>query len=226
MATSAQSLNHDINESVAHKGFWTDLGISLDQLRTNADPPAVLTGATTPLASNSAGTRVVRWATTTTTGFSVSVPLPRNYALGIVPAAAAPAAGNKITGALRLHLLMRSAVAAVTIGGTTRCDIYARNGYTGLVKTLKGPFTPRTSSGGLSGTAGTVTLTDNPTNPEEVILDFTGALDSNNDRIEPGDNLLLLIGLNAHGNSGNVDLHGVRIAYRANAAFTRRAEQV
>ncbi len=222
---SARTLNDQTDRSVSARGFWHEQHIPLYNCRSDADPPVSMTGATTPLLSNASNVLVIRWGTTTTTAISFEAYLPRNVALwqpqpvGTIIATTASTTITKPTVAMKLRLLMRSAVASVAVGGSG-LTLYARNQYTdplgnAITGSNKGPFSARAAA----------TLATNPTNPSWIELDYTNVLDTNKDRLEPGDKLKFSLALDAHANSGAVDLYGIVMSFRCNHAFTRIAER-
>jgi len=222
--TSAQTINRTIRETVTDRGFFKTVPLELSLARTDANPPALLTGATTPKHVNTGGVNTIQWAGASATA-SIVVPfsLPWDYAFGIT-SANKPVHGSLILGMLIKRTGTNADSDTIYFGATLNVINPYDTTKVAYDGTGTATFTKYTSAGvKVPGTAGIV-LTGGLTavSPyERCEIDFTEIFGASNAVIKPGAALSFSIAGSATG-SDQFDVTGLYVSYRANAGETSR----
>lgn len=221
MGASPNTINRTFRQTVTDRGFYKCAPIEISLARTDANPPALLTGATTPKHVNTGGVNTIQWAGATATA-SIIVPftLPWDYAQGIT------SSGKPVHGSLRLGMLIKRTGTNVDSDGIYfGATLNAINPFDTTKVAYDGTalanFTRYNSSGAEQSTA-TVALTGGLTavSPyDRCEIDFTEIFGASNAYIKPGAALSFSIAGSTTG-SDQFDMTGLYVAYRANAGMT------
>lgn len=230
--TSPATLVTDMNKATpnAGKGPWRFIPIPLTHLRTAANPPALLTGATTPPILYSGNQLAVRITGTTATLIDITIPWD---AQDVDTAPASPYTRGvefMLIGTARIANAAETAILAASAFAQTFGTYSDSSDTTASTKALTAAVTAAFKRIDLSSpkptsrvrTVSTTAFSQAANAVDLFLLDFSDDLDSGNLRVQPGD--ALTIELAADGaTAGNVDLLSLGLAYRSNLAFTNQA---
>lgn len=208
-------------------GPWRSIPIDLTTAKTNANPPAILTGLTTPaatLASNSFSLKYTS-SLTGTTAFLLTTTLPHD-AQDFDTASASPytrGAMVKLVGKARVANAAETAIPAATIYAQGVGTYDNSSDTTASTKALSAAFTGtfRRIDRATSRVVSTTAMSQAANAVDFFELDFSDALDSGSLRIQPGDTLTILVALSGT-SVGNFDFLGLELWYRTNLDVTNR----
>lgn len=230
--TSPATIVSDMNLATPNvaKGPWRFIPIPLTHLRTSANPPAILTGATTPPIVFSSNTEYV--TLTSTTGCIADITIPWD-AQDFDTASASP-----YTRGVELMLVGRARIVNAAETAILTGVAYAQGGGTyasssatlGSTKALSASFTGAfkvldintPTAGKLARVVSTTAFSQLANAVDTFAIDFSDALDSGNLRIQPGDGVVFTIAADSS-SVGNINILSLGLAYRTNLAFTNRA---
>lgn len=229
---ASADLVKDVNECTPNvaRGAWRFIPIPLTHFRTSANPPAILTGATTPPIVYSSNTAYV--TLTSTTGFIVDTTIPWD-AQNFDTASSSP-----YTRGVELILVGRARIVNAAETAILTGTAYAQGGGTystssstaGSTKALSASFTGafkvldiNTPTALASARVVSTTAFSQLANAVDTFaIDFSDAMDSGNLRIQPGDAVVFTVAANG-ASVGNINLLSLSLAYRSNLAATNRA---
>ncbi len=222
--TSASTINRTNRETVNDRGFYKTVGLKISDFRTDANPPALLTGATTPKHVNTSGVNTIQWAGASANASVVTeFSLPWDYAFGIT-SANKPVHGSLIVGFLIKRTGTNSDSDGIYYGATLNVINPYETTKVAYDGTAAESFKKYTSAGVVVRGDATIVLTGGLTavSPyERCEVDFTEIFGSSNAVIKPGAAISLHIAGSTTG-SDQFDMTGIYIAYRANSGLTSR----
>lgn len=230
--SSPATLVADLNSSSPNngKGPWRFIPIPLTSLRTAADPPAILTGATTNVISYASGALKVLMPDTTANLIDLTMPWD---AQSMDPASASPYTKGvewMLVGSARIANAAETAIMAATAYAQTHGTYSDASDTTASTKALSAAFTGAFKRFDITSptplqrvrVASTTAFSQAANAVDVFAVDFSDALDSGNLRFQPGDAMTILLALSGTA-VGNVHLLSLGMAYRSNIAFTNRA---
>lgn len=204
--TSPFNLNETTRLSEPDHGFYRNYPVKFGDIHTSANPPARLTGATTPTWVFTSNEEYINW--TSTTGIIMTQwVIPEEAAYGMWTPSGATAPVRSLRLIFGMHLLRSGTADTVTFGGSgTDTVLYAR----APGGALKGPFKPPTV---------TLATSEGGTNPVAKELDFSGQAASSL-LLAPGDKVTLAWNPNNASLTDNIRMYACYWRLRVNHTAT------
>lgn len=220
-------LNTTVN---AGRGHWRSIPIPLTHLRTAANPPALLTGATTPPIVYTSKQLVVR--VTNTTAVLIDTTIPWDAQTQDAASASPYTRGVEfmLVGSARIANAAETAILAASAYAQTRGTYSDSSDSTASTKAITAAITGAfkrldIDTVGVNRRARTVSSTafSQAANAVDLFcLDFSDDLDSGNLRAQPGDGLTIELAADG-ASAGNIDILSLSLLYRSNLRPTNGA---
>ncbi len=203
---TANNINEITRRSEADRGFFRTYNVPFTDIRTAANPPAVLTGATAPTHVFSSNEEYLNWTSTTGVLLTTFI-VPEEAAYDMYAPSGSTTRVRSLSIIFGMHLFRSGTADTVTFGGSGADTVlYARAPGGALKGAFKPPLiTLATSEGG--------------TNPVQKELDFT-AQTASSLLIAPGDKLTLQWNPNQASLTDNIRMYGCYWRVRVNHTAT------
>lgn len=201
MAGNPLSSSFNRNRALADEGVWTPIvNLSLSNFRTNANPPAVLTGATSPKYVLSSNQQYINWDATVQTGMVYSFQMPPNLASKV-------RSGTSVGTAVKFLLNVMQIAGS---GSPEACTVTVRPYATAIDGTAK------------SWAARAATLLSLPSTSKasQYSVDFTGIRDAGGYDFAIGDSVNLLVAVTGNTTNDAIRLYGGVVLARCNDVLT------
>lgn len=215
--TSPSTINQGFRETVSDRGFFKTVGLPLTIARTDANPPANLSGVTTPKNVNTGGVNTIQWAGASATA-SIIVPftLPWDYANGIT------SANKPVHGSLKLgYLLKRTGATGDSDGIYFGCTLNAINPFDATKTAFDGTALATLTKYNSLGVSQNIASVVTGAFYDRYEIDFTEVFGASNAVIKAGAALSFSIAGSTTG-TDQFDMTGLYVSYRANAGETAR----